>query len=42
MAMFSLFRDGPEYIQRTKTPFSPTKVRYLLMDGLIAYVPAGR
>lgn len=24
--MLSLFRDGPEYIQRTKTPFSPTKV----------------
>lgn len=24
--MLSLFRDGPEYIQRTKTPFSPVKV----------------
>lgn len=24
--MFSLFRDGPEYIQRTQTPFKPTKV----------------
>ncbi|PPQ94926.1 hypothetical protein CVT25_004412 [Psilocybe cyanescens] len=24
--MFSLFRDGPEYVKRTQTPFKPTQV----------------
>ena len=26
--MLSIFRDGPEYIQRTQTPFKPTKVSH--------------
>lgn len=33
--VFSLFKDGPEYIQRTKTPFRPTKATLAEVHSVI-------